>query len=216
MVQAADVCSPGHMHWGPAVPCCKVVPDSQDRVAAQAMQAERSTVCADHGRYQLPGFCAAFVSGRHQHTVPPSSCCTSSCITCKKGSKTPATMWHHMLALPHLICTVLLAPACVQLKDGRVNLNEVVVMQPANTASHPYLSAQHHPELLLEAVSGRVDVQCSVQVATEMQSSTAVDCRQQLLSLTAESSACCRWQKAVVTDGRMRWWIMRTHSSWFS
>lgn len=39
-----------------------------------------------------------------------------------------------------------------QLKDGRVSLNEVVVLQPAATASHPYLSAQHHPELLLEAV----------------------------------------------------------------
>lgn len=39
-----------------------------------------------------------------------------------------------------------------QLKDGRVSLNEIVVLQPAATASHPYLSAQHHPELLLEAV----------------------------------------------------------------
>lgn len=41
---------------------------------------------------------------------------------------------------------------CLQLKDGRVSLNVVVVLQPAATASHPYLSAQHHPELLLEAV----------------------------------------------------------------
>jgi hypothetical protein len=40
----------------------------------------------------------------------------------------------------------------LQLKDGRVSLNEVVVLQPTATASHPYLSAQHHPELLLEAV----------------------------------------------------------------
>lgn len=39
-----------------------------------------------------------------------------------------------------------------QLKDGRISLNEVVVLQPPATASHPYLSAQHHPELLVEAV----------------------------------------------------------------
>jgi hypothetical protein len=64
---------------------------------------------------------------------------------------------HAGTASPYLHCSA--RPTYVQLRDGRVSLNEVVVMQPANTASHPYLSAQHHPELLLEAVSGRVDAQ---------------------------------------------------------
>jgi hypothetical protein len=41
---------------------------------------------------------------------------------------------------------------CLQLKDRRVSLDEVVVLQPAATASHPFLSARHRPELLLEAV----------------------------------------------------------------
>lgn len=44
----------------------------------------------------------------------------------------------------------------LQLKDGSVSLNDVVVLQPAATASHPYLSAQHHSELLLEAVSATI------------------------------------------------------------
>jgi hypothetical protein len=33
-----------------------------------------------------------------------------------------------------------------------VSLDEVQVLRPADTASHPYLSPQHHPELLAEAV----------------------------------------------------------------
>lgn len=55
----------------------------------------------------------------------------------------------------HVLVNAAIWACCVltlQFKDGGVSLNEVAVLQPAATASHPYLSAQHHPELLLEAV----------------------------------------------------------------
>lgn len=52
-----------------------------------------------------------------------------------------------------------MACACVltvlQLRDGRVSLDPVQVLQPPATASHPFLSPQHHADLLVEAVSSR-------------------------------------------------------------
>lgn len=50
---------------------------------------------------------------------------------------------HHGLCLP----------LCLQLLDGRVSLHDVEVLQPSPAASHPYLSPQQHPDLLVEAVS---------------------------------------------------------------
>lgn len=39
----------------------------------------------------------------------------------------------------------------VTLLDGRVSLHDVEVLQPSPAASHPYLSPQQHPDLLVEA-----------------------------------------------------------------
>jgi len=74
---------------------------------------------------------------------------------CSRTYPSDPTRDHKQLSLHPLVNAAnrcLLCVLTLQFKDGGVSLNEIAVLQPAATASHPYLSAQHHPELLLEAV----------------------------------------------------------------